>query len=114
MTQPESTRTWCPSPSGMAFTIAIVLLFGLLSGLFHHHSSESESDACNFCHAIVNAQVVEPVAVALCNPPLLDMGTVELSHNPEPVAAFRLATLIPRAPPILSAKVSTRRTTSTI
>jgi len=102
MTQPGSARQWCPPASSrMAFTIAVVLLFGLVSGLFHHHRSASESGACTFCHTIVNAQVGKQVAIALSNPPLLAMGTVELSGDPEPAVTFSLATLIPRAPPIL-------------
>ncbi len=81
-----------------AVFIVAILVLGLLGGLFHHHRSGVDYDACSYCHAgaqtalldLAGALVATTFAVVECLTP------TRPSHLPR---AVHFSTLIPRAPP---------------
>jgi hypothetical protein len=77
--------------------IALVVL-ALVGGLFHHHESASDSDACSNCHAGVQTPVIDLTA-ALITPFLAVIGSVTSTQVSFFPRVAYVSTLIPRAPP---------------
>lgn len=92
---------WCIRAQYSTKPIAIVAIFvlGLLGGLFHHHESARDADACSYCHAGAQAPPIDP-ATALVAPFLAAVGSVTPTRTSALSRNVQLSTLVPRAPPI--------------
>lgn len=78
--------------------IIVIVVLGLVGGLLHHHESESESDACAYCHAGIQTPVID-LAVTLA---ATTFAVVESVAPPPLICLPRVvhsSTLVPRAPP---------------
>ena len=87
--------------SELAFkTLAIiaVLALGLLGGLFHHHLSARDSDACAYCHAGAQTPVID-LAGTLVVPFFAVVGMATPSWVSQLPRIVPTSALVPRGPP---------------
>ena len=84
--------------SGKALAIVGILVLGLLGGLLHHHDSESDSDACSYCHAGVQTPVID-LAVTLVATTFAVVGFVGPRRPVCLPQVVRRPPFVPRAPP---------------
>jgi len=87
----------CRFPTGASVVIAVLVL-ALLGGLFHHHETASESDACPYCHAVVQTPVAD-LGRILPTPFFEVIGTVTLAPVGRLVSIRPFLITDPRAPP---------------
>ena len=82
----------------IAVAIVIILILGLLGGLFHHHESESDQIACSYCHAGLQTPVFD-LAGALVVTTFAPVGFVTPRRASRIPRLVQSSTLVPRAPP---------------
>jgi hypothetical protein len=82
-----------------AVLIVAILVLGLLGGLFHHHASGVDYDACSYCHAGVQTAALDLAGalVATTFAVIESVTPTRPSHLPRVV---HVSKLVPRAPPV--------------
>jgi hypothetical protein len=76
----------------------MIMLAGLLGVLAHHHESETECDACSYCHASVQVAVADLVMV-LVSPSFAFVGGVDRTRPCCLARTAQFSALVSRAPP---------------
>jgi hypothetical protein len=88
-----------PLKSLKGFALIVILILGLLGGLFHHHESDSDCAACALCHA--SGHVAVTSLAGTIGTPFVPMIEFVNPGSPEPVAQVLPCTkFAPRAPPL--------------
>jgi hypothetical protein len=82
----------------LGVALVVVLIIGLLGGLFHHHESDSARAACPLCSASVQTPV-ENLIGALLIRPVITVGMVSLDSPQSVDLLGSFDSTIPRAPP---------------
>jgi hypothetical protein len=82
-----------------AVLIVAMLVLGLLAGLFHHHESASDYNACSYCHASVQTRVLDLAGALLARTSGVVGFVTPTRPSPLP-RAVHFSLLVPRAPPV--------------
>jgi hypothetical protein len=78
--------------------LVLIVLAGLVAGLFHQHVNRTEAVACPYCHALVQTAVPN-LARLLCAPHFCPVALAAQASCEQGLRPVAISQVIPRAPP---------------